>query len=141
MPPAAILLPVFVQVGLTLFLGFRLALARRGAVMRGDVRVSDIALGRKPWPDRVQQLGNSFESQFEVPTLFYALVAFAMITGTAALAFVVLAWAFVASRFAHAFVHTTSNHLRTRFRFFALGGAILLVMWVIFAVRILVGAA
>jgi hypothetical protein len=138
--PAAILLPVFVQIGLTFFLGFRLALARRSAVLSGDVRLSDIALGQKPWPARVQQIANAYQNQFELPVAFFALVAFTMITSKADLAFVVLEWMFVGSRIGHAFVHTTSNHVPTRFRIFLLGSLVLLVMWVMFAIRILVGA-
>ncbi len=140
MTSAAILLPVFVQVGLAFYLGFRLGLARRGAVMRGDVRLADIALGRKPWPDHIEQLGNAYDNQFQLPVAFYALVAFAMITSKADVAFVALGWLFVASRIAHAFVHTTSNHVPTRFRWFASGVVIMLVMWVWFALRLLAGA-
>lgn len=140
MSAAAVLLPVFVAIGLTFLLGIRLGIARRGALMRGEVRMSDIALGRKPWPDRVEQIENAYENQFELPAAFYVVVAFAMITSAADRAFVVLEWLFVGSRLAHAFVHTTSNHVPTRFRLFALGAVTLLVMWVLFALRILAGA-
>ncbi len=109
--------------------------------MRGDMRLKDMALGQKPWPDKVQQVSNAFQNQFEVPVAFYALVGFAMLTSKADLAFVVLEWIFVASRIGHAVVHTTSNHVPTRFLYFVSGGVVLLVMWVMFAIRILVGAA
>jgi hypothetical protein len=38
----------------------------------------------------------------------------------------------------HAYIHTTSNHVPTRFRVFAVGVFVLLLMWIIFAVRILI---
>jgi len=50
-----------------------------------------------------------------------------------------MAWLFVVSRLVHAYIHLTSNHLGNRFAAFATGVLILLVMWVIFAVRILLG--
>ena len=50
----------------------------------------------------------------------------------------VLAWIFVVSRFVHAYIHTTSNHVPTRFNAFAVGAIVLLLMWIIFAVRILI---
>ena len=57
---------------------------------------------------------------------------------TVCLLFVVMAWIFVLSRLAHAYIHTTSNHVPTRFRAFAVGMLVLLLMWIIFAVRILI---
>ena len=48
-----------------------------------------------------------------------------------------LAWLFVLARIAHAYVHTTSNHVPTRFNVFAVGVFVLLVMWVYFAFKIL----
>jgi hypothetical protein len=141
MSSAAILLPVFVQVGLTFYLGFRLAILHRSAVLRGDVRLKEIALGRNPWPDHIEQNGNAYKNQFELPVAFYALVAFAMITRTADLPFVGLEWLLVGSRVAHAVVHTTSNHVPTRFRLFVPGAVVLLVMWTLFVIRILAGVA
>ncbi len=140
MSPSMVLLPAFVQVGRSFRLGVRPAMARRNALLRGDIRLAAIALGRTPWPDQIEQFGDAYQNQFELPVAFYALAAFAIITSQVDLAFVALAWLFVGSRIAHAFVHTTSNHIPTRFRLFALGAVILLVMWVIFAVRILSGA-
>ena len=45
-----------------------------------------------------------------------------------------MAWLFVLARIAHAYVHTTSNHVPTRFNVFAVGMLVLLSMWIIFAV-------
>jgi hypothetical protein len=98
----------------------------------------DIALGERAWPPRVTQVANTFHNQFETPVLFYALVAFAMFTRQADLLFVLLSWLFVATRVAHAWVYTTSNHVFTRFRIFLAGTSVLMLMWAIFALRILV---
>ena len=46
-----------------------------------------------------------------------------------------MAWIFVLARLAHAYIHTTSNHVPTRFNVFAVGVLVLLLMWIIFAVR------
>jgi len=132
-----VLLPVFVQVALTFGLLFWMASARRATLMSGQLKVRDIALGQTAWPNRPQQISNSYDSQFQVPLLFYVLVILAWITRHADVIFVVMAWLFVLLRVAHAYVHTTSNHVPTRFRAFAAGMFVLLVMWIIFAVRIL----
>jgi hypothetical protein len=134
----AVLLPVFVQVALTFAMMFWMARARTRSVMRGETKVRDIALGQSAWPTRVQQISNNYHSQFQLPLLFYVLVIFAWITRMADLLFVVMAWAFVIARIAHAYVHCTSNHVPTRFKVFAVGVFVLLAMWIIFAVRILI---
>lgn len=137
MLPRSVLLPVFALMSLIFGLTIALARARVRAVTSGEVRMKDIALGRN-WPDRIVQLSNSFRNQFELPLLFYVLVVFELISGMADLVFVVLEWAFVASRFAHAYIHVTSNHVVWRFRAFAAGFWLLLLMWAMFAMRVVV---
>jgi len=132
-----VLLPVFVQVALTFGLLFWMASARTGSVRRGETKIRDIALGQSVWPARPQQISNCYDSQFALPLLFYVLVILAWITRHADLIFVVMAWLFVLLRLLHAYIHTTSNHVPTRFRAFAAGMIVLLIMWIIFAVRIL----
>lgn len=133
----AILAPVFVQVfltfGLLIFLGRR----RFAEIGAGRVRVGEIALGERNWPPKVQAAANAFSNQFEIPMLFFALVPLALHTRKADLLFVVLAWLFVATRAAHAYIFVTSNHVPTRFRLFMAGVVILGVMWLVFAWRIL----
>jgi len=133
-----VLLPVFVQVLLTFCLLLWMAKCRRGALGRGELKIRDIALGQTTWPAGAQQASNSYDSQFQIPILFYVLVGFAWATKQADLIFVVMSWIFVISRFAHAYIHTTSNHVPTRFNAFAFGVAVLILMWIIFAVRILI---
>ena len=133
-----VLLPVFVQVALTFGLLFWMAYTRRSSLSRGELKIRDIALGQSAWPPKAMQASNCFDNQFQLPLLFYVLVILAWITKQADLIFVVMAWIFVISRLAHAYVHTTSNHVPTRFNIFALGVAVLLIMWIIFAVRILI---
>jgi hypothetical protein len=130
------LLAVFVMVGLTLVLLFWTGFIRVRAIKRGEVRMGDIALGQN-WPPRVQQISNAYHNQFQLPVLFYILVAFALITRKADLLFVVMAWMFVVARLAHAAIHVTSNYVPNRFYAFTVGAVILGLMWIIFAVRIL----
>ena len=132
-----VLLPVFVQVALTFALVFWMASVRTGAVRRGETKIRDIALGQPNWNTRTLQIGNCLTNQFQFPVLFYLLVILALFTKTADLLFVVMSWIFVLARLAHAYVHTTSNHVPTRFNVFAVGLLVLLLMWVIFAVKIL----
>ena len=134
-----VLLPLFVQVGLTFVLFFWMAGARFGALRRREVRIPDIALGQPAWPPYAMQVANAFRNQFELPVLFYVLVVLALFTRKTDTLFVVLSSMFVASRLAHAAIHATSNDVRRRFLAFAVGGIVLLVMWIVFAARILLG--
>jgi hypothetical protein len=132
-----VLLPVFVQVALAFALLCWMARERTGSVARGETKIRDTALGQPAWPEQATKVSNCFNSQFQLPLLFYVLVILAWITKQADLLFVVMAWIFVILRLAHAYIHTTSNHVPTRFKIFAAGMLVLLVMWIIFAVRIL----
>ena len=138
---ATILLPLFVEVLLTFALMFWMARSRIGALKAGQVKMGDVALGQTNWPPRVQAAANAFSNQFELPVLFYALVPLALLTRKADLLFVVLAWAFVATRLVHAGVFVTSNHVPTRFRAYMAGVLVLFVLWAVFAVRILLAPA
>jgi len=135
----AVLLPLFVQVALTFVLMFWMAFSRIGAIKRKETRMADVALGQLNWPPRVQQISNNYHSQLQLPLLFYVLTILAVITRHADLVFVMMAWGFVPTRLLHAYIHTGSNFVRHRFNAFALGAFILLAMWIIFAVRILLG--
>ena len=137
MSTQAALLPLFVQVALTFALGFWMAFGRVAAVRARKVRPRDIALREPNWPAQLMQLQNAFLNQFEMPVLFYALTILVLVTRTADLWFVVPAWIFVALRLAHAYVHVTSNRVPRRALMFLAGAAMLCVMWIIFAVRIL----
>ena len=133
----AILAPAFAQVFLTFALLFWMGRARLAAVRSGSVKGRELTLGQRDWPAPAQQASNAFANQFEIPVLFYVLVGLALATRKADLLFVVLAWVFVGTRFLHAGIYLTTNHVPHRFRAYAAGTLVLLIMWIIFAVRIL----
>jgi hypothetical protein len=132
-----VLLPVFAEIALTFGLLVWLAILRTRALDKHEVYAGDIALGQKNWPERILKIGNSFQNQLELPMLFYVLAILAIIAHKADLLFVVLSWLFVASRFAHAFVHTGANVVRLRGPIYGIGLILIIVMWIIFAVRVL----
>jgi hypothetical protein len=133
----AILLPVYVQVALTVLLLLWMGRSRLSSLRAGEVKVKDVALGERNWPGRILQIQNSYHNQFELPVLFYVLVVLALITRKADMLFVVMSWMFVASRLVHAAIHVTSNKMSQRFMAFVVGVLILVAMWVIFGIRVL----
>ena len=133
----SVLLPVFVLVGLTFFLLLWMAGARRGALIGGQTKVRDIVLGQSNWPVRTTQIGNCYNNQFELPVLFYVLIALALPIRHADFIIVVLSWVFVVARLVHAYIFVTSNDLRARSLAWFAGVLVLLAMWIYFALHIL----
>jgi hypothetical protein len=111
--------------------------ARRGALVGGRTKIRDIALGQPNWPIRATQIGNCFANQFELPILFYVLIALALPLRHADLIIVMLSWVFVVTRFVHAGIFVTSNDLGRRSMAWFAGVLVLLVMWLYFALKIL----
>ena len=132
-----VLLPVFVLVGLTFFLLIWMAGARRNALVGGQTRIRDIALGQPNWPERSTQIANCFANQFEIPLLFYILIAIALPLRRTDLVIVLLSWVFVVTRFVHAGIFVTSNDLNRRSLAWFAGVLVVSAMWVYFALKIL----
>lgn len=121
-----ILLPVFVLVGLAFVLLFGMAGARTGAMKSGE-----------GWSARANQFGDCFSNQFEIPVLFYVLIALGLPLRKIDLVLVLLSWVFVVTRFAHAGIFVTSNNIRHRASAWLAGVIVLLAMWLYFALKIL----
>ncbi len=136
-----LLIPVFIQVALTFGVLFWLGPARVGALRRGEVKLKDIALGQSAWPDRITQIANTHNNQYQLPVLLYVLVGFALITAKVDVWLVAGAWIFVLSRLAHAYVYVTTNHVPARFRTYVVGAFVLAAMWLWLAVRVLAEGA
>ena len=132
-----VLLPVFVLVGLTFALLLWMAGARRRALVAGETKIKDIALGQPNWPARATQIGNCFRNQFELPVLFYVLIALALPLRHADFVIVLLSWVFVVTRFVHAGIFVTSNDLGQRSMAWFAGVLVLFAMWIYFALKIL----
>src|SRR4051794_9982344 len=132
-----VLLPIFVLVGLTFFLLLWMAGARRSALVGGQTKIRDIALGQQNWPIRATQIGNCYRNQFELPLLLYVLIALALPLRHADLFIVLMSWVFVVTRFVHAGIFVSSNDLNRRSLAWFAGVLVLFAMWVYFALKIL----
>jgi hypothetical protein len=75
---------------------------------------------------------DNFRNLFEVPVLFYALVAMAIGVGHTPDWLVVGAWAFVVLRYLHSFIQCTYNRVFHRLPAFMAGFAVLVALWVVF---------
>ena len=132
------LAPVFVHVVLVVALVIATGRGRVAAVQAGEVRLKDIALEGSKWPERLRKPANNYQNQFELPVLFYAVMALLVATGLADGVSLVLAWAFVASRLVHSFIHVGNNNVVHRLYAFTAGLGALAAMWLWFALRLYV---
>ena len=133
----AVLLPVFVLIGLTFVLLLGVFGSRRGTLVRGETKVRDIVLGQPNWPAGTTQVGNCYNNQFELPVLFYILIAIALPLRHADLFIVCMSWVFVVTRFAHAGIFVTTNDLNQRSLAWLASALVLFAMWIYFALKIL----
>jgi hypothetical protein len=123
--------PVLAQVFLTLAMFIVLGARKAGAVKAGTVNRQQAALDNRVWPEGVVKVSNNIANQFEIPILFYVLCMVLYSINAAGTVAVVLAWLFVASRYAHAYVHVGSNYVPVRLRLFMIGCVVLLAMLLI----------
>ena len=66
-------------------------------------------------PAAASNPSDNLRNLFELPVLFYALALLLYVTNRVDATYVVVAWAFVAFRFAHSIVHCTFNRVMVRF--------------------------
>lgn len=86
-------------------------------------------------PDYAVKPARHFANLFEAPTLFYAACLAAMVIGAAGWGVLSLAWAYVAARCLHAWVHLGGNRIRHRVRVYFVSWLVLLALWICVAVE------
>ena len=72
---------------------------------------------------------DNFRNLFELPVLFYAAMLLSLQAGIDSVAMQALAWAFVALRFLHSYIHCTYNRVMDRFKAYVLSGFVLWAIW------------
>lgn len=133
----AILYPAFAMALLTFGVSVWLLKMRIKAYKSGaDPRYFKLNQGELPV--YAKQAEQHYENLFEMPVLFYVVLLVAFVTQTASVGLVFLAWAYVAARAAHSYVHLGENKLLLRRNVFLVSFAILLIMWVWVLIALLV---
>ncbi|MEA1989102.1 MAG: MAPEG family protein [Pseudomonadota bacterium] len=132
-----LLYPIFAQVILTFIVGILTFRARVKAVKQLQVAPSYFKHNRGKAPESMMRWTDNYQNQFELPVLFYTLVALLIITEISNTLFIIGAWVFVLTRLIHTFVHVRNNHILYRMRSFVAGFFILLAMWIGFIFQII----
>ena len=135
--PAGLYLAMLAQVLLTMVVYVALARAKGRALRAGQVDRVRARLHADAWPDEVIQINNNIDNQFQVPVLFYVVCFILAATNATGLLVLALAWLFVATRVAHAWIHTHSNYVPIRRNVFMAGCVIVTALWVLAVVHVL----
>ena len=130
MNASSILLPVLIQISLTLVVFLMLGVRKTAAIKAGGVDRKKTALDNSAWPEPVVKVSNNIANQFQTPILFYVLCVLFYLTNTVSMTVYILAWVYTISRLIHAFVHTGSNFVPARFGLFFVGVLSLIIMTV-----------
>lgn len=126
-----ILYPVFAMAALTFFCVFRMGILRYGAVSRGEIDGRFYRLYKDhEEPENLRVHTRHVINLYEAPILFYTIAIIAFMTDTVSTLILTLAWAYVALRYVHSYIHLTSNRVVNRFRVFATSQITLLAVWI-----------
>jgi hypothetical protein len=129
--------PVLALVALTLVVAIYMYRVRVREIRAQRIDPQKLAT-RRELGQQLQQSApaDNFINLFEVPVLFYVLCLALYVTNKVTLLQLVLAWVFVAARCLHSYIHCTYNKVMQRFRAYLAGFAVLLAMWVTFAIQL-----
>lgn len=127
-----VLYPAFVLFALTMFVQFRLGALRVKAIKNREIdpRFYRTYEGQQE-PEKLRIHSRHLVNLYEAPILFYAIVIIAFATAQSGMLPQILAWAYVAVRCIHSFVHLGSNNVLLRFRMFLISLVILILLWAV----------
>ena len=128
MNPDLIFLPVIAQVLLVVILYLALSKAKVKSTEEGTVDETRRGLYDDAWPESVLKINNCIRNNFELPVLFYVLAMVLWALNYVNWITLMLAWAFVGSRYMHAYVHTGSNFVPLRRSIFKVSTVIVIAL-------------
>lgn len=126
----SLIYPMFAMVVLTVIVAGVMFRSRVRAVKSRDVSLDFFKTYQGTIPEYVVLPARHFSNLFEAPVLFYVACLAAMTIGKTGVTVVALAWAYVALRALHAYVHLGTNAVFTRMRVYAVSWIVLLALWV-----------
>lgn len=129
--PDVILIPVFGHLALVFILFVMVSIKRMQAVKLGKLQSDDLA-HKSNEPEVSRRWANNLNNQFEIPLLFYALIAILYATGSVNWTYVALAFVFLIGRIIHTLVQVSGDNVGLRGKVFTVNFLALACMWLIF---------
>jgi hypothetical protein len=122
--------PMFAMFGLTVAVLVVMFRSRVRAVRSSDVSLSFFKTYQGDVPEYIVTPARHFTNLFETPVLFYVACLASMILQHSGVTVVMLAWGYVLSRCAHAYVHLGTNNVMVRMRAYFVSWLLLGALWV-----------
>ncbi|MEM1105362.1 MAG: MAPEG family protein [Pseudomonadota bacterium] len=123
------LLPVLALVLWTSVMWFWLYITRVPAMQKARIHPQTARHPDSGWKDKLpataRGVADNYNHLHEQPVLFYAVMAFAALTGGGDTIALGLAWAYVALRVVHSFIQAVVGTVMLRFNVFALASLVL----------------
>lgn len=130
MHPYQLVYPMFALVLLTAYVLSVLFRSRVRAVRAGKVSSHYFRIYQgEVEPEETVKPARHFSNLFEAPTLFYAGCLAGIVTGDSGVGIQLIAWAYVAARMAHAYIHMGRNRLGGRIYTYFGSWLVLLALW------------
>ena len=138
MQPTTIFLPAVAMVLLTALITFRMFFERVRQVKAGKIPFREIPSGTQMFARLADtRAGDNYRNLFEAPVLFYLALIVAFASAQVSGVTLGLAWAYVALRIAHSYIHCGYNRVSHRFYTFLASNVVLWVLWGVLLVGLL----
>ena len=127
-----LLLPLLAQVALSFIVMISMLRARVAETKSKNIHPQklDTRSNSKQLLKDSAPAADNYSNMFELPVLFYTAILLTLILMVQDSILVILAWAFVISRYLHSFIHMTYNKVMHRFSVFLFSSFLLLAFWV-----------
>ncbi|MEO5565757.1 MAG: MAPEG family protein [Luteimonas sp.] len=134
----SIFLPALAMVALTVVVTFRMFFERVAQMRDGTLKMRDIPSGSQMAARFADtRAADNYRNLFEAPVLFYLALVVAFAIGHVTSLVLALAWAYVAMRFLHSYIHCSYNRVKHRFYAFLASNVLLWALWAILAVALI----
>jgi hypothetical protein len=130
MNQSVIFYPVIALVALTFFIAFAMLRNRFAAVKNREITIKYFQLNQGEIPVKLQRLSDNYDNLLSMPMLFYIATVIVYVLQILDTGYLVLAWLYVFSRYAHSYIHTVYNNVIHRMFAFVFSSLILIAIWV-----------
>ena len=126
-----LLLPLLAQVLLTFIVLYIMGRKRVGEIKKKKIhpQKTDVRTHSREVFKDAEAASDNYHNQLESPLLFYIAILLTLMLMIQDYVIVVLAWAFVALRYIHSFIHITYNRVLHRFSVFVFSSVVLFALW------------
>jgi len=130
--------PMFLLVAVVLT---SMGVSRVGAVLNGGISIRFYrTYDEGEEPERLRVITRNFINLFEMPLLFHVGLVLIYVSEQGSPWLLGLAWAYVALRYLHTYVHLRGNNVPVRLAVYTSSGLVLLILWITWFARLVSSA-